>query len=120
MTTIIVALALETVTRDITVFGNGDGELGRRMADGTLYTRDVRGWAFNDWPLGSIVRVTSKRTGRSATAPIKDRIGARHRIDSTLALWKELEGDLPYGVDRGAKIELIKRGPTRWKKKRRK
>lgn len=116
MTLLIAALALESVTRTISVFGNGDGELGKKMADGTVYTRSVRGWAFNKWPLGSIVRVTSKKTGRSATAPIKDRIGTDGRIDSTLALWKELEGDRPYGLSKGATVELLSLPEKKWKR----
>ena len=96
-------------TRTLSVFGNGDGEIGDLFADGTKYTKDVIAFASNDFKLGTLVTVTTP-DGKKLTARVKDRMNRRFtgkRIDATIGAWKALT-DKNYGLIRKCKVEAVR------------
>lgn len=95
--------------RTASVFGNSDGEIGRKFANGELYTLESVAFASNEFALGTVVKVTSPE-GRSVTAKVKDRMAKRFthkRIDLTVKAWKQLTSR-GYGLVRGCRVERVK------------
>lgn len=101
------------LTLTMSVFGNGDGEVGRRFADGDVYRPESWAFACNDFPLtkhsGKNLRVTMP-DGTVVVAPNKDRMAKRFtgkRIDATVRVWKALTSR-GYGLIRGTRVEQVK------------
>jgi rare lipoprotein A len=62
---------------------------GRRMANGQRYNPNAMTAASNKYPLGSRVKVTNRRNGKSVTVKITDRCGNCY-IDLSPAAFKRL------------------------------
>ncbi len=62
---------------------------GRMMSSGQRYHKDSLTCANNNFPLGTLIKVTDIQTGRSVVVRVMDRCGAR-RIDLSYAAAKEL------------------------------
>jgi len=70
----------------------GPGLYGNKTADGTVLTPNTRGVAHKSLPLGSKVKITDPKTGRSIVAPVVDR-GPYHgnrQYDLTTQTTKDL------------------------------
>ena len=64
---------------------------GRKTASGERFSNQDMTGASNHYPLGTLVRVTNKKTGKSVVVKINDRMGTRHRlIDLTEKAAREL------------------------------
>ena len=64
---------------------------GRKTASGERFSNQDMTGASNHYPLGTLVRVTNKKTGKSVVVRINDRMGTRHRlIDLTEKAAREL------------------------------
>lgn len=70
---------------------------GRRMSDGTKYHKDSLTCAHKTYPLGSMLKVTNIKTGKSVTVKVTDRCGGRRIIDLSYAAAKEI-GIISVGV----------------------
>lgn len=70
---------------------------GRRMSDGTKYHKDSLTCAHKTYPLGSILKVTNIKTGKSVIVKVTDRCGGRRIIDLSYAAAKEI-GMISVGV----------------------
>lgn len=94
----------------MTVYGNNDGFMGRRTADGTRYTPDAWWVAYNYGPKGSVWEVTCKYTCKKGhtnlnigQAPKKDVMRSDKKIDATIRFWKHMtwcatcKKAMPYG-----------------------
>lgn len=57
----------------VTVYWPGDGHSGKTCADGKPFTRTRCHIAHRSWPLGSKVRVCSRKTGRCTISFVGDR-----------------------------------------------
>ena len=78
---------------------------GRRMSDGTKYHKDSLTCAHKTYPLGSMLKVTNIKTGKSVTVTVTDRCGGRRIIDLSYAAAKEI-GIISVGVAM-VKVERI-------------
>ena len=78
---------------------------GRRMSDGTKYHKDSLTCAHKTYPLGSMLKVTNIKTGKSVTVKVTDRCGGRRIIDLSYAAAKEI-GIISVGVAM-VKVERI-------------
>lgn len=78
---------------------------GRRMSDGTKYHKDSLTCAHKTYPLGSMLKVTNIKTGKSVTVKVTDRCGGRSIIDLSYAAAKEI-GIISVGVAM-VKVERI-------------
>ena len=100
-------LFAQTHVRTLSVFGvNGDGELGRKWANGQVYRRDSWGVASNDWPLGTRLRITNPHEKKTVVVTVVDRMAKRFsgkRVDATRAVWKALSSR-GYGLVRGVRV----------------
>lgn len=79
----------------------GPGFVGKAMADGRIYNPgDATTTASNAFPLGSIVRVTSPRTGRTVTLVVRDtgRFPYPDVLDLSPAAFESLGGRLAAGI----------------------
>ncbi len=63
----------ESTDKNVETSSYGPGLYGNKTADGTVLTPKTRGVAHKTLPLGTQVRITDPRTGRSVTAPVIDR-----------------------------------------------
>ena len=63
----------ESTDKNVETSSYGPGLYGNKTADGTVLTPNTRGVAHKTLPLGTQVRITDPRTGRSVTAPVIDR-----------------------------------------------
>ena len=82
----------------------GPGHIGKKTANGEIFTGRLRTAAHRDLPMGAVVRVLDKNTGRSVVVRINDRgpyVEGRE-LDVSYAVAKKL------GIDhRGtAKVRL--------------
>ncbi len=59
--------------KEVETSSYGPGLYGNKTADGTVLTPSTRGVAHKTLPLGTQVRITDPKTGRSITAPVIDR-----------------------------------------------
>ena len=64
---------------------------GRRMSDGTRYHRDSLTCAHRRYPLGTMLKVTNIKNGKSVVVKVTDRCGARRIIDLSYAAAKLLD-----------------------------
>jgi rare lipoprotein A len=80
---------------------------GKRTANGDRYDKTAMTAAHPDLPLGTRVRVTSLRNGRSVEVTINDRLPRYHRriIDLSRAAAREL-GIIKRGLAR-VRLEII-------------
>jgi rare lipoprotein A len=58
-----------------------DSFVGRRTATGEIYSHHKLTGAYNHFPLGTLVKVTDTKTGKSVIIRINDRCGLQHTID---------------------------------------
>lgn len=94
------AARYKSVKRKLTVYGNGDGYLGRRTADETRYTKDGFWVAYNEAPLGATLKVDAEYTCdkghknlNTESLLVKDRTAKKLKgivIDATLKAWLKL------------------------------
>lgn len=64
---------------------------GRKTASGEVFSNKDMTAASNHYPLGTLVRVTNKKNGKSVLVRINDRMGTKHRlIDLTEKAAQEL------------------------------
>lgn len=70
---------------------------GRRMSDGTRYHKDSLTCAHKRYPLGSMLKVTNIKNGKSVIVKVTDRCGSRRIIDLSYAAAKEI-GIITAGV----------------------
>lgn len=64
---------------------------GRKTANGEHFSNKAMTAASNHYPLGTVVRVTNKKNGKSVLLRINDRMGTKHRlIDVTEKAAREL------------------------------
>lgn len=63
---------------------------GRRMSDGTRYHRDSLTCAHKRYPLGTLLKVTNPKNGKSVVVKVTDRCGSRRIIDLSYAAAKQL------------------------------
>ncbi len=70
---------------------------GRRMSDGTRYHRDSLTCAHKKYPLGSMLKVTNIKNGKSVVVRVADRCRGRRIIDLSYAAAKEI-GLIASGV----------------------
>ena len=64
---------------------------GRRMSDGTKYHRDSLTCAHKKYPLGTMLKVTNIKNGKSVVVKVTDRCGTRRIIDLSYAAAKQLD-----------------------------
>ena len=64
---------------------------GRRMSDGTKYHKDSLTCAHKRYPLGSMLKVTNLKNGKSVIVKVTDRCGSRRIIDLSYAAAKEID-----------------------------
>lgn len=60
------------------------------MSDGTRYHRDSLTCAHNRYPLGTMLKVTNIKNGKSVVVKVTDRCGTRRIIDLSYAAAKQL------------------------------
>ena len=82
--------------------GTGEGHYsnrlhGRRMSDGTKYHKDSLTCAHKRYPLGSYVKVTHAKSGKSVVVKVTDRCRGSRIIDLSYAAAKQL-GLIASGV----------------------
>lgn len=70
---------------------------GRRMSDGTRYHRDSLTCAHKRYPLGTLLKVTNPKNGKSVVVKVTDRCGSRRIIDLSYAAAKQI-GIISSGV----------------------
>lgn len=70
---------------------------GRRMSDGTKYHKDSLTCAHKRYPLGSMLKVTNLKNGKSVVVRVADRCRGRRIIDLSYAAAKEI-GIIATGV----------------------
>ena len=70
---------------------------GRRMSDGTKYHKDSLTCAHKRYPLGSYVKVTHAKSGKSVVVKVTDRCRGSRIIDLSYAAAKQL-GLIASGV----------------------
>lgn len=70
---------------------------GRRMSDGTRYHKDSLTCAHKRYALGTKLKVTNPRNGKSVVVKVTDRCGGRRIIDLSYAAAKEL-GIIALGI----------------------
>lgn len=70
---------------------------GRRMSDGTRYHRDSLTCAHKRYPLGTMLKVTNPKNGRSVVVKVTDRCSSRRIIDLSYAAAKQI-GIISSGV----------------------
>ena len=70
---------------------------GRRMSDGTRYHRDSLVCAHRRYPLGTMLKVTNIKNGKSVIVRVADRCGRHRIIDLSYAAAKEI-GLISSGV----------------------
>lgn len=70
---------------------------GRRMSDGTRYHKDSLTCAHRRYPLGSMLKVTNIKNGKSVVVRVADRCGSRRIIDLSYAAAKEI-GIIAAGI----------------------
>ena len=70
---------------------------GRRMSDGTRYHKDSLTCAHKRYPLGSYVKVTHAKSGKSVVVKVTDRCRGSRIIDLSYAAAKQL-GLIASGV----------------------
>lgn len=70
---------------------------GRRMSDGTKYHKDSLTCAHRRYPLGTMLKVTNIKNGKSVVVKVTDRCGRRRIIDLSYAAAKAL-GIITQGV----------------------
>ena len=61
------------------------------MSDGTRYHRDSLTCAHRRYPLGTMLKVTNIKNGKSVVVKVTDRCGARRIIDLSYAAAKQLD-----------------------------
>lgn len=64
---------------------------GRRMSDGTRYHKDSLTCAHKSYPLGTMLKVTNVKNGKSVVVKVTDRCGSRRIIDLSYAAAKQLD-----------------------------
>ena len=91
---------------------------GRRMSDGTRYHRDSRICAHKKYELGTMLKVTNIKNGKSVVVRVADRCSGHRIIDLSYAAAKEI-GIIRAGVAmvRVEKYEEEKGVPFRNEKK---
>ena len=67
------------------------------MSDGTKYNKDSLTCAHKRYPLGTMLKVTNIRNGKSVVVRVSDRCGSRRIIDLSYAAAKEI-GIVSSGV----------------------
>ena len=67
------------------------------MSDGSRYHRDSLTCAHKRYPLGSMLKVTNIKNGKSVVVKVTDRCGSRRIIDLSYAAAKEI-GIIASGV----------------------
>ena len=73
---------------------------GRRMSDGTRYHRDSLICAHKKYELGTMLKVTNIKNGKSVVVRVADRCSGHRIIDLSYAAAKEI-GIIRAGVDHG-------------------
>lgn len=63
---------------------------GRKTANGEVFSNNGMTCASNQYKLGTHVKVTNAKTGKSITCKVNDRIGKAGRIDLTKNAFKQL------------------------------
>ncbi len=83
---------------------------GRKTANGEIFSHQKMTAACNAVPLGTWVRVTNLRNGKSVIVKVNDRLhkGMRRITDLTLTAAKKL-GFVKAGVTR-VKVEILEKG----------
>lgn len=61
------------------------------MSDGTKYHKDSLTCAHKRYPLGSMLKVTNLKNGKSVIVKVTDRCGSRRIIDLSYAAAKEID-----------------------------
>lgn len=61
------------------------------MSDGTRYHKDSLTCAHKRYPLGSMLKVTNIKNGKSVIVKVTDRCGSRRIIDLSYAAAKEID-----------------------------
>lgn len=106
MTTALMAcMVMAPATRTLSVYG--DQYIGRKTADGTIFTQNSDLCASNDWPLGTKVRITFN--GKSKTLTVRDRMHKRFsgkRVDLPRK-WFVFFDNKPDGLHKGARVEVL-------------
>lgn len=64
---------------------------GRRMSDGTRYHKDSLTCAHRRYPLGTMLKVTNIKNGKSVVVKVTDRCGSRIMIDLSYAAAKKID-----------------------------
>jgi len=64
---------------------------GRRMSDGTRYHKDSLTCAHRRYPLGTMLKVTNIKNGKTVVVKVTDRCGTRRMIDLSYAAAKKLD-----------------------------
>lgn len=82
---------------------------GRRMSDGTKYHRDSLICAHKSYELGTMLKVTNIKNGKSVVVRVADRCRGRRIIDLSYAAAKEI-GIISSGV---AMVRVEKYKPER-------
>lgn len=70
---------------------------GRKMSDGTRYHKDSLTCAHKRYPLGTKLKVTNIKNGKSVVVKVTDRCGSRRVIDLSYAAAKQI-GLLACGI----------------------
>lgn len=81
-----------------------DKYVGRRTANGEVYSHDKATVASNRHPLGT--RVEIAYNGRTVEAKVNDRLSKKysHRIDLSRSVWNELSDNAHPGILKGVEV----------------
>ncbi|MBI2939735.1 MAG: LysM peptidoglycan-binding domain-containing protein [Chloroflexi bacterium] len=89
----------------------GPGFHGRVMANGQIFDMyDPTTTAANAWPLGTWIRVTSVRTGRSVVVQVRDRGAFKHEFDLSYGAYVVI--DDPRNQYISVRYEVLSGAPT--------
>ncbi len=64
---------------------------GRKMSSGLKYDKDSLTCACNSYPLGTLLKITHLKNGKSVIVKVTDKCGTLGRIDLSFAAAKEID-----------------------------
>lgn len=81
---------------------------GRKTASGVKFDQNKKTAASNNYPLGTIVKVTNPNNGKTTIVKINDRMHPKysHRIDLSKSAFKDL-APLKQGVIKNVEVEVL-------------
>lgn len=81
---------------------------GRKTANGETFSQNKRTAASNNYPLGTVVKVTNETNGKYTIVKINDRMAKNysHRIDLSKIAFKDI-APTSQGVVKKVKVQIV-------------